>query len=196
MPENYAESVIPTIALTPSTSMVNSSITACSTPLSSFLTATSCSATVTLPVSSIHNCEVQSSPSSSPIQPEISFLSSGSFSFDTPHSHTPLRDIAMSSDNDTEPGRITPSGCSSSAIQWYGFKLIGDNLDKCIKPCEMREDQQNRMLHCFQLYAVKDRLNLTSFSDKEPHSNLLISSQKSFCLQQQTQSSWFITLLL
>ena len=164
MLENPVESVVPTIALTPSTSTVNSSI-ACSTPLSSFLTATSCSATVVL---SIHNCEVQSSPSSSPSQPKISFLSSASFSFDTPHSHTPLRDIAMSSDDDTEPGRVTPSGCSSSAIQWYGFKLIGDNLDKCIKPREMREDHQNRMLHCFQLYAVRDRLNLTSFSDKEP----------------------------
>ena len=65
--------------------------------------------------------------------------------------------------------------CSPIAeTKWSGFKLVGDNLDKHIKPCEMCEDHQNRLLNCFQLYAVRDRIDLSSFSDKEPKFNIKV----------------------
>lgn len=63
--------------------------------------------------------------------------------------------------------------CSPTAeTKWSGFKLVGDNLDKHIKSREMCEDHQNRILNCFQLYAVRDRIDLSSFSDKEPKFNI------------------------
>ena len=46
------------------------------------------------------------------------------------------------------------------------FKLVGDNIDKDIKPCQMRFDNQTRSLHYFHTYAVKDRVDLSSMSDK------------------------------
>ncbi len=40
------------------------------------------------------------------------------------------------------------------------FKIVGDNIDKNVKPRDMRSDYQTRSLHYFHAYAVRDRLNL------------------------------------
>ena len=40
----------------------------------------------------------------------------------------------------------------------YGFKLVGDNLDKTVKPRDMRGSQS------FNVYAVRDRIDFTSLS--------------------------------
>ena len=40
------------------------------------------------------------------------------------------------------------------------FKIVGDNIDKDVKPRNMRSDYQTRSLHYFHAYAVRDRLNL------------------------------------
>ena len=45
------------------------------------------------------------------------------------------------------------------------FKIVGDNIDKDIKPRHMRSDYQTRSLHYFHSYAVRDRLNLDSYDD-------------------------------
>ena len=45
------------------------------------------------------------------------------------------------------------------------FKIVGDNIDKEIKPRHMRSDYQARSLHYFHSYAVRDRLNLDSYDD-------------------------------
>ena len=52
---------------------------------------------------------------------------------------------------------------------WHGFKVVGDNVDKTIKPRHMREDRQTKSIHYFQIYAVKDRVDLSNRSD-EPRS--------------------------
>ena len=45
------------------------------------------------------------------------------------------------------------------------YKIVGDNIDKEIKPRHMRSDNQARSLHYFHSYAVRDRVNLDSYDD-------------------------------
>ena len=45
------------------------------------------------------------------------------------------------------------------------FKLVGDNVDKNVKPSDVRVDSQTKSLHYFQTYAVRDRIDLTSYDD-------------------------------
>lgn len=57
----------------------------------------------------------------------------------------------------------------SSALNealWLGFKIIGDNLDRNIKPRHQRFDRQTRSLHFFNSYAVLDRCNFAALSDE------------------------------
>ena len=53
-------------------------------------------------------------------------------------------------------------------VEWTGFKIVGDNIDKYVKPRHMRLDRQAKSLHYFQSYAVKDRVNLACESDSTP----------------------------
>ena len=39
------------------------------------------------------------------------------------------------------------------------FRLVGDNIDKSIKPRDMRLDHQSKQLHYFHVYAVKDKID-------------------------------------
>ena len=48
------------------------------------------------------------------------------------------------------------------------YKLTGDNLDKNVKPTEYRVDSQTKSLHYFQTYAVRDRIDLSSYDDTPP----------------------------
>ena len=46
------------------------------------------------------------------------------------------------------------------------FKLVGDNIDKLIRPRHMRLDNQNQSIHYFHAYGVHDRIDLSNFSDE------------------------------
>ena len=54
------------------------------------------------------------------------------------------------------------------------FKIVGDNIDKEVRPKNMRSDYQARSLHYFHSYAVKDRVNLDNFEDQHQTSAPLI----------------------
>ena len=43
--------------------------------------------------------------------------------------------------------------------------MIGDNIDKHVKPRYQRVDSQSQSLHYFQVYCVKDRVNLSHLPD-------------------------------
>lgn len=45
------------------------------------------------------------------------------------------------------------------------FKIVGDNIDKTVRPRDMRLDRQSRSLHYFNSYAVKDRVDFSSLED-------------------------------
>ena len=63
---------------------------------------------------------------------------------------------------------IESSPHTISDIEWTGFKIVGDNIDKTVRPRFMRSDSQVKSLHYFQSYAVRDRINLTNVSDSPP----------------------------
>ena len=46
--------------------------------------------------------------------------------------------------------------------------IVGDNIDKTVKPRHVRVDRPTSSLHYFHSYAVKDRINLASQSDSLP----------------------------
>lgn len=51
---------------------------------------------------------------------------------------------------------------------WAGYKFVGDNIDKSIKPRFQRYENKGQSLHYFHAYAVRDRVDLAKFSDKPP----------------------------
>ena len=44
------------------------------------------------------------------------------------------------------------------------FRLVGDNIDKTVRPRHMRVDHQNLSLHYFHVYAVQDRISFQHLS--------------------------------
>ena len=52
------------------------------------------------------------------------------------------------------------------------YRIVGDNIDKNIKPRNMTFDYQTRSLHYFHAYAVRDRIDLSSFSSDPPEVDL------------------------
>ena len=44
--------------------------------------------------------------------------------------------------------------------------MIGDNIDKNVKPRHMRFDKQTKSLHYFNAYAVRDRIDTSHLAEK------------------------------
>ena len=69
--------------------------------------------------------------------------------------------------------------------QWFDYKLVGDNIDKTVRPRHETLKHHNQSLHYFQSYAVRDRVDLGLFSDELPQADpstfspeLLLPSQE------------------
>ena len=45
---------------------------------------------------------------------------------------------------------------------WCGFKVVGDNIDKNVRPRHMRLDKGTQSLHYFNAYAIMDRVDCSS----------------------------------
>ena len=66
---------------------------------------------------------------------------------------------------DSAPSHVTE--CS----QHRSFKIVGDNIDKNVKPRYLRsEGHQNRSLHYFHSYAVRERIDFSHLPDILPPS--------------------------
>ena len=75
--------------------------------------------------------------------------------------------------------QISSSSCdvfgpenSVAASHLKTFKIVGDNVDKYVKPRDMREDNQAKSLHYFHVHALQDRLDLSTLSDELPSPDL------------------------
>lgn len=118
----------------------------------------------------VHDCDL-----SSPAAPSFSSLSSGNqseaslFGCEEAFSHE-----SATTQHDAESD--TPAECT-----WHGFKIIGDNIDKNIRPRHQTLDSNTNY---FQAYAVKDRVNCSSLSDVTPDINLTAIDVKSLLLNQ------------
>ena len=76
-----------------------------------------------------------------------------------------------SSDEPCTPPPTTSSNQTSQDDEGTSpptFKIVGDNIDKKVKPRYMREDRQAQMLNNFHLYAVRDRVNMSELSEELP----------------------------
>ena len=47
-----------------------------------------------------------------------------------------------------------------------GFVIVGDNLDKNFRPSHQRVDRHTQSLHIFHSCAIKNRVDVSSLSDK------------------------------
>ena len=71
------------------------------------------------------------------------------------------------------PGRLAPASSSPTTqddlhTACIGFKLVGDNIDKTVKPRYMTSERQTQSLHYFHSYAVRDRVDCSNLSDSPP----------------------------
>lgn len=75
----------------------------------------------------------------------------------SPPSHSPsICELTSSETGDETSSQCTSSTSQSSDMpsQRPTYKLVGDNIDKSVKPREMRIDHQTHSLHYFHTYAV------------------------------------------
>ena len=66
-----------------------------------------------------------------------------------------------------------PKDSTMTHQRWYGFKIVGDNVDKNIRPSFQRLDRQTRSLHYFHSYSVLDRIDHSTLSDAKPSLGLI-----------------------
>ncbi len=53
--------------------------------------------------------------------------------------------------------------CAEQSVeQWPGFKIVGDNIDKNVRPSYQRLDRQTQSLCYFHSYAVRNNLDLSA----------------------------------
>ena len=57
---------------------------------------------------------------------------------------------------------------TGSNVGWPGYMLVVDNVDKNFRPSFQRVDHQTVSLHYVHMYAVKDRIDLSSLSERFP----------------------------
>ena len=65
----------------------------------------------------------------------------------------------------TQSDSVHPVPNVTTSDLWCGFKLVGDNIDKNVRPRYMRGDHQSQSLHYFHCVAVKDRIDLSQVSN-------------------------------
>ena len=93
----------------------------------------------------------------------------------TPPEYSPEPDEMQPHDLQQQPDDHPPlnsqdyhhTTCIANSPEWNGFKLVGDNVDKNVEPRFMRMEYQTQSLHYFHMYAIKDRINLSAYSDRQ-----------------------------
>ena len=63
------------------------------------------------------------------------------------------------------PTAVVPVATEHMQI-WRGFRLVGDNVDKNVRPSFQRIERRTQSLHYFNAYAVLDRVDLNGFCDE------------------------------
>ena len=53
----------------------------------------------------------------------------------------------------------------SITVPWQGFKVVGDNIDKTIKPSFERVHSNTVSMHYYHSFALLDRVDLSGVSD-------------------------------
>ena len=64
--------------------------------------------------------------------------------------------------------------------QWHGWKIVGDNIDKSVKPRHEIVDHHTKSLQYFHSYAVLDRIDFSHYSDEPTTMDASLYSVESF----------------
>ena len=100
---------------------------------------------------------------------EISVSDIDSFAIHSESSEISTVEPSLSESNVSLAGStITNSQQLVSPQLWNGFRIIGDNIDKNVKPRFYRMESQVRSLHYYHSYALLDRIDLSAASDSRP----------------------------
>ena len=75
-------------------------------------------------------------------------------------------------DNGDNNDGVNSVGLIQNAESWKGFKVVGDNLDKNIKPSFKRFANKTNSLHYFHHYALLDRVDFSGYSEYIPNDSI------------------------
>lgn len=97
--------------------------------------------------------------------------------------------VAMDTDITTSQQEVPVPDDSPRAPkpEWNGFKIVGDNVDKNVRPSFQRLTHQTKSLHHFQSYAVKDRVDWSQASDVRKSPTAIKLQSSSFLM---TEGDW------
>lgn len=107
----------------------------------------------------------------SPMAPSFSYIEESSSadplepSVPSPGNHSPKVNTPS---GDHSPEVNTPPEVIPHPIRCYGIKVVGDNVNVTVDPRNMRSDHQACQLDYFQMYAVRDRIDISGFSEESP----------------------------
>lgn len=95
---------------------------------------------------------------------------------------------------------VTPTPAMAAAISdtprmWLGYKLVGDNVDKNIRPSFQRVDRRTQSLHYFNVYAVQDRVDFSMYSNEPQHTAAIPSSLMPSAEDVSAVTNDFVTLM-
>ena len=68
---------------------------------------------------------------------------------------------------------------------WKGFKIVGDNLDKTVRPRQQKFDKCTKSLHYFNSMAILDRVDMSKLSDERSAFNYSSFSLESLLPQPE-----------
>ncbi|XP_062521158.1 uncharacterized protein LOC134196093 [Corticium candelabrum] len=96
----------------------------------------------------------------------------------SPRTFSPLATLSDISDSSPFASQeLSPSCHGDSMVSdevrsagqtWTGFKVVGDNIDRNVRPAYQRMDHRTQSYHHFHSVAIKDRVDLSSASNETP----------------------------
>ena len=79
-----------------------------------------------------------------------------------PHTSTPAAPVTPSTTQESTGQRDKKSSTK------HGVKIVGDNIDKNVRPRHQTMEKQTQSLHYFNCFACLDRVDLSGLSDNAP----------------------------
>ena len=83
--------------------------------------------------------------------------------------HTDSLTVASSTSLYANDDSVNSAEQIQSAESWKGFKVVGDNLDKNIRPSFQCFANKTNSLHYFHHYALLDRVDFSGYSEHIPN---------------------------
>ena len=113
--------------------------------------------------------------------PPFSPLTRPTISDESTDSHITEDENTTNEESQHEEEHISEDMCESVVTKecrntWCGFRIVGDNIDKNVHRSFQRIEMQTQSLHYFHCYAVRDRIDLSGYSDCPPQRPVIEST--------------------